>query len=433
MRTEGNSACATHSVLVNEPKPKVAETGDSTSAWSASGPDASDTPSFRGHISHCAFAIGACHPAYSDFASARLQSSHLPPASNHTMDASVPSATQIGLPEPRASLADARHAAPDLVLVSHALCPYVQRAAIVLAEKGVAFERRDINLADKPDWFRNISPLSKTPVLLVGDEAIFESAVICEYLDETALPRLHPTNALQRAQHRSWMEFGSALLYSIGAFYNATDEPVLIARAGEIQARFAQIEAAQRRAVLRRRALQHRRCGLRTCVPVFRRIRCDRRLRFPGGLAEGAELAPRLGDAAIGRRGGTRGLSDAAPRVSVGPPLSAVATHGAVAHSWPPGITSATHSHHVARAAVREGFLCVGIAGHGPQVRGPPPPLPWRVRSQPPASCRVPSRKRARNAHRNCCAFCAWTLGMIHQSESKDLSALIQMRRICIC
>ena len=28
-----------------------------------------------------------------------------------------------------------------LTLVSHALCPYVQRAAIVLAEKGVAFER----------------------------------------------------------------------------------------------------------------------------------------------------------------------------------------------------------------------------------------------------------------------------------------------------
>ena len=81
------------------------------------------------------FAIGACHPAYSDFASARLQSSHLPPASNHTMDASVPPATQIGLPEPRASLADARHAAPDSVLVSHALCPYVQRAAIVLAER----------------------------------------------------------------------------------------------------------------------------------------------------------------------------------------------------------------------------------------------------------------------------------------------------------
>jgi glutathione S-transferase len=120
----------------------------------------------------------------------------------------------------------------------------VQRAAIVLAEKGVPFERRDIDLANKPDWFLKVSPLGKTPVLRVGDESIFESAVICEYLEETALPRLHPANALQRAQHRSWMEFGSALLNLIGAFYNAADEPALIARAADIRARLAQLEVA---------------------------------------------------------------------------------------------------------------------------------------------------------------------------------------------
>lgn len=131
-----------------------------------------------------------------------------------------------------------------LVLVSHALCPYVQRAAIVLAEKGAPFERRDIDLANKPDWFLKVSPLGKTPVLLVGDEAIFESAVICEYLEETALPRLHPANALQRARHRSWMEFGSALLNLVGSFYSAADEPALMARAAEIRARLAQVEAA---------------------------------------------------------------------------------------------------------------------------------------------------------------------------------------------
>jgi glutathione S-transferase len=131
-----------------------------------------------------------------------------------------------------------------LVLVSHALCPYVQRAAIVLAEKGVPFERRDIDLANRPDWFLKVSPLGKTPVLLVGDEAIFESAVICEYLEETALPRLHPANALQRAQHRSWMEFGSALLNAIGAFYNASDETALLERAADIRARLVQLEAA---------------------------------------------------------------------------------------------------------------------------------------------------------------------------------------------
>lgn len=133
---------------------------------------------------------------------------------------------------------------PRLILISHALCPYVQRAAIVLAEKGIAFERRDIDLANKPGWFLAVSPLGKTPVLLVDDEAIFESAVICEYLEDTALPRLHPANALQRARHRAWMEFGSTLLNLIGAFYNAPDEPALLARAADIRARFAQLEAA---------------------------------------------------------------------------------------------------------------------------------------------------------------------------------------------
>lgn len=131
-----------------------------------------------------------------------------------------------------------------LVLVSHALCPYVQRAAIVLAEKGVPFERRDVDLARKPDWFLRVSPLGKTPVLLVGEEAIFESAVICEYLDDTTLPRLHPANALERARHRSWMEFSSSVLNLIGAFYSAPDEQTLNARAADIRERFQRLEAA---------------------------------------------------------------------------------------------------------------------------------------------------------------------------------------------
>ncbi|PQO92460.1 glutathione S-transferase family protein [Massilia phosphatilytica] len=129
-----------------------------------------------------------------------------------------------------------------LVLVSHALCPYVQRAAIVLHEKGVPFERRDVDLADKPDWFLQVSPLGKTPVLLADGEAIFESAVICEYLDETVAPRLHPLEPLQRARHRGWMEFGSALLNAIAVFYNAPDEAALLRAADDIHRRFRQIE-----------------------------------------------------------------------------------------------------------------------------------------------------------------------------------------------
>ena len=138
----------------------------------------------------------------------------------------------------------AEAAAPALTLVSHALCPYVQRVAIVLHEKGLAFERRTIDLARKPDWFLAISPLGKTPVLQVRGQSLFESAVICEYLDEVAMPALHPQDPLQRARHRAWMEFGSTVLNAIGGFYSAPDEAALLARATELRTRFVQLEEA---------------------------------------------------------------------------------------------------------------------------------------------------------------------------------------------
>ncbi|MEQ9327526.1 MAG: glutathione S-transferase family protein [Rhodospirillales bacterium] len=117
---------------------------------------------------------------------------------------------------------------PALTLVSHKLCPYVQRAAISLAEKHVAFARIDVDLSNKPDWFREISPLGKVPLLRVGlaetEEIIFESAVILEYLEDTLGNPLHPADPLMRARHRGWIEFASAMLNAIGRLYNAETE-----------------------------------------------------------------------------------------------------------------------------------------------------------------------------------------------------------------
>lgn len=131
-----------------------------------------------------------------------------------------------------------------LRLVSHHLCPYVQRAAIALAEKGAPFERVRIDLADKPDWFRAISPLGKVPLLLVGDEVLFESSVICEYVEETAPgARLHPDDPLERARHRAWMEFGSSILNDIAGFYSAPDASAFEAKRQAIRDRLARVEA----------------------------------------------------------------------------------------------------------------------------------------------------------------------------------------------
>ena len=139
--------------------------------------------------------------------------------------------------------------APKLTLISHKLCPYVQRAVIALTEKGVPFERIDIDLANKPDWFLKISPLGKVPVLLVrtdgGEVALFESNVICEYIEETqGGTKLHPQDALERAQHRAWMEFGSTILGELWGLETTGDPVIFESKRQAVAAKFARVEEA---------------------------------------------------------------------------------------------------------------------------------------------------------------------------------------------
>jgi glutathione S-transferase len=130
----------------------------------------------------------------------------------------------------------------DLTLVSYDLCPYVQRAAITLAEKGVGFCRVDVDLSDKPDWFRAISPLGKVPLLRVGEEVLFESAAIVEYIEETTPNHLHPRDPLQRARHRAWIEFGSSVLADIWVLETTSDQAAFAARRDVLRDKFGQIE-----------------------------------------------------------------------------------------------------------------------------------------------------------------------------------------------
>jgi len=130
-----------------------------------------------------------------------------------------------------------------LTLISHPLCPYVQRAAIALLERGTPFTRRDIDLAAKPAWFLAVSPLGKTPVLLVDETPVFESAVILEYLEETQLGPLHPADPLARAEHRGWIEVASALLNDIAAFYAARDDAGFERARAAMAAKLARLEA----------------------------------------------------------------------------------------------------------------------------------------------------------------------------------------------
>jgi glutathione S-transferase len=130
-----------------------------------------------------------------------------------------------------------------LTLVSFDLCPYVQRAAIALAEKGVQFNRRDVDLANKPGWLKAISPLGKVPLLQAEGEVLFESAVIVEYLEETQAPALHPAPPITRAKHRAWMEFGSSILTDIWTIETTPDRATFEAKQALLREKFGRLEA----------------------------------------------------------------------------------------------------------------------------------------------------------------------------------------------
>jgi glutathione S-transferase len=131
----------------------------------------------------------------------------------------------------------------SLHLVSHHLCPYVQRAVIVLAEKDIAHQRTYIDLGNKPDWFRAKSPLGRVPLLEVEDQVLFESQVIVEYLDEVTTGSLHPLDSLEKARHRAWIEFGSETLKTIGAFYSAVDKATYLEKKDTLTQKFSVINS----------------------------------------------------------------------------------------------------------------------------------------------------------------------------------------------
>jgi glutathione S-transferase len=137
----------------------------------------------------------------------------------------------------------------DLTLISHPLCPFVQRAAIVLLEKGVAFDRVNVDLSAKPDWFLALSPTGKVPVLKVhqpnGEDAIlFESVVICEYLNETqGGAAMYPDDALLRARHRAWIEFATQTFTEGWQFLHAKDIATADAKRAAFRDRLSKIEA----------------------------------------------------------------------------------------------------------------------------------------------------------------------------------------------
>ncbi|KAI7894971.1 thioredoxin-like protein [Mucor mucedo] len=88
------------------------------------------------------------------------------------------------------------------------ICPYAQRAAIALREAGANFETVDIDLTNKPEWYKDINPETKVPALTTEGQNIAESLVIIEYInDRFPEAKLLPKEAIKRAHVRFGIEY----------------------------------------------------------------------------------------------------------------------------------------------------------------------------------------------------------------------------------
>lgn len=79
----------------------------------------------------------------------------------------------------------------SLTLYGAPLSPFVRKADVLLREKGVEFELESVNIMPMPDWFKEISPARRIPVLRdasVGAEGrhgtIPDSSAICAYIEK---------------------------------------------------------------------------------------------------------------------------------------------------------------------------------------------------------------------------------------------------------
>lgn len=90
-------------------------------------------------------------------------------------------------------------------------CPFSQRVRLLLDAKQIPHHRIYIDLIDKPEWYREYSPLGKVPALqlthLAGQPTLVESLIIAAYLDEQYPQRpLYPTDPLQKALDKILIE-----------------------------------------------------------------------------------------------------------------------------------------------------------------------------------------------------------------------------------
>lgn len=94
-------------------------------------------------------------------------------------------------------------------LYSGPLSLFTAKVRVALAEKGLAYERIDVPFSRQSGYSPKLpemlalNPKGQVPVLVDGDLSLYDSTIICEYLeDRYPRPPLYPADVAERARCR---------------------------------------------------------------------------------------------------------------------------------------------------------------------------------------------------------------------------------------
>ena len=97
-------------------------------------------------------------------------------------------------------------------LVGSKTSPYVRKCRVILAERALPFEFIEESAWTAETTVPRYNPLNKVPALVMDDgESIYDSRVICEYLDAISGGTLLPADPAQRARVRRHEALGDGL------------------------------------------------------------------------------------------------------------------------------------------------------------------------------------------------------------------------------
>ena len=103
-------------------------------------------------------------------------------------------------------MAEATNRRTVMTLFSDPVSIHSHRIRLVLSEKNVTCEIEDVDPAAMPEDLLDLNPYGTVPTLVDRDLALFDTRVMCEYIDERfPHPPLLPVDPVTRASIRQYM------------------------------------------------------------------------------------------------------------------------------------------------------------------------------------------------------------------------------------